>query len=158
VLVLYEALYYLQSAAEFLREAKRVLRPGGTLLISTVNCDWGEFNPSPLSTTYYTAAELAEIVTMHAFRVCMFGGFPQTTGGSITRLVGAVRKAAVRLHMIPETQKRKEWLKRLFYGRLTQIPRELEAGTNVAAPLAVLAPPYVANQYRFLYAVATSIC
>lgn len=154
VVVLYEALYYLPSADEFLREARRVLRPGGTLLISTVNCRWGEFNASPFSTRYFDAAELAGILVRQGFDVSLYGGFPEKAGGAGSAVIGAVRKAAVRLHLIPGTQKRKEWLKRIFYGELQQIPRELKAGLVAPAPLDPLEPPYAADQFRFIYAVA----
>ena len=154
VVILFEALYYLPSADDFLREAKRVLRPGGVLLISTVNYRWGGFNQSPFSTKYYDAAELAEALARHGFDASIYGGFPQRTGGALSALTGAVRKAAVRLHLIPRTQKGKEWLKRIFYGELQQIPRELQPGFAPVAPLDLLTPPYAAEHYRFIYSVA----
>lgn len=153
VVVLYEALYYLPSFDKFLREARRVLRPGGTLLISTVNCRWGEFNPSPFSTRYYSATELAVVLREHGFEATLYGGFPQTCSGALSALTGAIRKAAVRLHLIPRTQKSKEWLKRIFYGELSQIPRVLQYGDASPAELTRIDPPYEADQYRFLYAV-----
>ncbi len=152
--ILYEALYYLPSAAEFLREVKRVLRPGGTLIISSVNCRWGEFNVSPFSTKYYGAAELARLLERHGFAASLYAGFPERTGGALRAAVGAVRRAAVRLHLIPRTQKGKEWLKRIFYGELAPIPREIPPGFAPAARLDPLTPPYASDRYRFIYAVA----
>ncbi|MBA2689170.1 MAG: class I SAM-dependent methyltransferase, partial [Gemmatimonadaceae bacterium] len=48
-LIIFEAIYYLKDAAPFLREAHRVLRPGGRLLITTANKDLFDFTPSPHS-------------------------------------------------------------------------------------------------------------
>jgi len=155
VVILYEALYYIPAPDAFFREARRVLRPGGTLLISTVNCRWGEFKPSPFSVKYFDAAELAESLVRHGFHVEMRGGFPESTEGLAHAIIGLIRKVAVRLHLIPKTMKGKEWLKRLFYGGLKPIPRELGPGPSTPAPLDVLAAPYSANQYRFIYAIAT---
>jgi ubiquinone/menaquinone biosynthesis C-methylase UbiE len=154
VVVLYEALYYLPSFDEFLSEARRVLRPGGTLLISSVNCRWSEFNPSPFSTRYYDATQLATALACYGFDVTLYGGFPQSASGTISTLTGAVRKAAVRLRLIPKTQKSKEWLKRLFYGELSPIPRVLQLGDARPAELVRINPPFDSDRYRFLYAVA----
>lgn len=154
LVILYEALYYLNSADAFFREAKRLLRPRGVLLISSVNHRWSGFNPSPFSTRYYDAAELAEALKSLGFGVSMYGGFPENTSGVIHKAIGAFRKAAVRLHLIPNTQKSKEWLKRIFYGKLQPIPRELPPAVTAPAALDALAPPYASDSYRFIYCAA----
>jgi SAM-dependent methyltransferase len=156
LVILFEALYYLHSADAFFQHAKRVLRPGGTLLIFSVNCRWGGFNPSPFSTRYYDAPEMADALARHGFQVSVYGGFPEQTDGFIPKTISAIRKVAVSLHVIPQTQQSKEWLKRIFYGRLKQIPRELQAGTVAPAALEALKPPYAAGLYRFICAVATA--
>ena len=58
LVLLFEAIYYLPDARRFFQETRRVLRPGGKLLIVTVNPEWDGFNPSPLWTRYWSAAEL----------------------------------------------------------------------------------------------------
>jgi len=156
VVILYEALYYLPSTDSFFREARRVLRSGGTLLISTVNCRWGGFNPSPLSVKYLDAAQLAEILVGYGFQVEMRGGFPESAGGWLHPIVRLVRKVAVRLHLFPKTMKGKEWLKRLFYGELKPIPAQLSPGSaTTPAPLTSLREPYSCDQYRFIYAIGS---
>ena len=157
LVILYEALYYLRSADAFFREAKRVLRPGGTLLIFSVNRRWSGFNPSPYSTKYYDAPEMVEALLRHGFSVAVYGGFPEHADGLIGKTTGAIRKAAISLHVIPRTQRSKEWLKRIFYGRLQQIPRELQAGAVAPAALDALTPPYAADRYRFICAVAANL-
>ena len=44
VILLFEAIYYLPDANQFLNECKRVLRPGGKMLIATANKDLYDFN------------------------------------------------------------------------------------------------------------------
>ena len=155
VVLLFEALYYLHSPETFVREARRLLRPGGVLLLSTVNCRWKGFNPSPFSRRYYDSAELAALLRQAGFEVRNYGGFPEVEGPLHT-VTSLVRSAAVRLRLIPQTQKSKEWLKRIFYGKLQPIPRELRIAGSTPAELHPLEPPFEDETFRFLYCAATS--
>jgi ubiquinone/menaquinone biosynthesis C-methylase UbiE len=56
VVILHQAIYYLSSPQRFIAESRRVLRGNGdVLLIGTVNPQWPDFNPSPMSTRYFSA-------------------------------------------------------------------------------------------------------
>jgi SAM-dependent methyltransferase len=151
VVILYEALYYLDNAGGFVEEARRVLRPGGTLLLCSANREWSEFNPSPFSTRYFTAAEVAAMLKACGFAVEIFGAFPTAEGAS---WVGSVRRLAVTLGLVPKTMRGKELLKRLFYGGLEEIgPR---VGPR-SAPLGQLTPLAVdddARCFKVYFAVA----
>ena len=149
--VLFEALYYLTDPDRFLREARRVLRPAGTVLISTVNKDWRGFNPSPYSTRYFSAGELRALLESGGFEPELLGGFPSgasTMGGKVLALA---REGAVRLHLIPPTMRGKQLLKRLVYGPLTAFPPELEDGP--AAALIPLRGDLSAPEFKILYAL-----
>lgn len=135
VVMLFEAIYYVPDAKRFLAEARRVLAPGGVLLISTVNREWPQFNPSPFSHWYPTATELASALTAAGFAVTIKGGFPDQPAGLARRTVACIRRTAVRCHLIPNTMKGKELLKRLFYGKLQAIPHELSDGVHDLEPL-----------------------
>jgi SAM-dependent methyltransferase len=154
LVLLFEAIYYLARTDLFLSEALRVLRPGGVLLVSTVNPQWIGFNPSPLSRRYYSGPELAELLAGCGLKAELKVGFPDTGGGVAAAVARAVKVAAVRLHLIPKTMKGKEWLKRLFYGRLTPIPRELTPGTAPIEPLVRIEEAGELNKYKMIYAVA----
>src|SRR5215813_4129541 len=58
VILLYEAIYYLDSPGKFLEECKRVLRRDGLLIVCLPNRNWPGFNPSPFSKHYFSAREL----------------------------------------------------------------------------------------------------
>jgi SAM-dependent methyltransferase len=134
LVLLFEALYYLPDVRRFLAEARRVLRPAGTLLISTVNCEWGGFHPSPYHVKYWTAAELFQATEDAGFEVRVFAGFAET-GAAWSLLRTRLTTAAGRSGLIPRTMHGKAVLKRIFYGRLERIPPRLDAATATSGPM-----------------------
>lgn len=152
VVLLFEALYYLPDPDRFVREARRVLRPEGTLLVCTANKDLPDFNPSPFSHKYFGARELAALLRSHFSRVDLFGGDPVGPASLKTRALQLAKRSAVRLGLIPRTMNGKQLLKRLVFGRLVELPRELDGNLD---PLPILSsiPPHASNhQHRVLYA------
>jgi len=154
VVILYEAIYYLARPKKFLREARRVLRYGGTLLIATANKDWTEFNPSPFSTRYFSVPELDRFLKDDGFTVRFYGAFSALPKNSKEKSVASVKKIAVALHLIPKTMRGKEFLKRIFFGKLISLPHEITDGMAEYTP-PVPIPHDVPNfEYKVLYAVA----
>ncbi len=153
--LLYEAIYYLPDARKFLQEAKRVLRPGGTLLISSVNREWAEFNPSPYSVRYYSAQELVELFEQEGFSARLYGAFPAGAGGVVRRLISLARRVAVRLHLVPKTMKGKRLLKRIFYGKLVPMPHEVTDGMARLEPAVPLVEDGPVTGFKFVYAVGS---
>lgn len=154
LVLLFEAIYYLPDPAQFFAEARRLLRPGGRLLLVTVNPEWRGFNPSPFSNRYFTAQALEEYLTAAGFVPTIEAAFPEQET-SLDRMIAVVRGAAVRLHLIPRTMRGKQLLKRLFYGRLSAIPARLPESV-IAQPeglIAVAQCPDLAA-YRTLYVSA----
>jgi SAM-dependent methyltransferase len=161
LLLLFEAIYYLPDPAAFLAEARRVLRPGATLLLATVNPEWTGFNPSPFSTRYFPAVDLKDALTRAGFAVNLKAGFAE--GHSLLRwqpgkawLIGKIRRIAIAARLIPRTMQGKAFLKRLFYGSLESIPRELEPGAGTAHLHPVRAGMDL-TLYRTLYAEARKL-
>ena len=148
LVLLFEAVYYLADARRFFCEAHRVLRPGGRLLVSTVNPARRGFNPSPLSTHYHSAAELAAALASCRFQPQMFAGFPDST----TEVVGMIRRTAVALGMVPRTMSGKVLLKRVFYGPLERIPSRIQAAET--EPLVPVENIPDLTRYRVLYTEA----
>jgi SAM-dependent methyltransferase len=153
VVVLLEAIYYLPDAAGFFAEARRVLRPGGTLLICSANKQWQGFNPSPFSSRYFSARELQQALAGHGFQVDIYGAFPDDRGGAIRAAVRAIRRVAVFFHLIPKDMKGKELLKRLFYGNLAEVGPELQPDAATAAPLTSLDGSTPESLYKVIYAL-----
>ena len=126
LILLFEAIYYIPDVDAFIAEALRVVRPGGKIIIATVNCDWHGFNPSPYSVKYYQGKELLTMFEGKAKSELLVGFKDMPTGSNY--YTSQVRRIAAKFGLIPNTMKSKEKLKRLFYGKLKPIPIVLYEG------------------------------
>jgi ubiquinone/menaquinone biosynthesis C-methylase UbiE len=135
VLIIFEAIYYLKDIKKFVQETLRVLKPKGKIVISTVNCLWHGFNPSPFSIKYYTPTELLDLFKNEKqLEYDLLLGFYDSPKGS-NRIKSMIKKIAVKLNLIPKTMNGKKYLKWFFYGKLYNIPKVLN---NEIAPMQVL--------------------
>ncbi len=152
VIILFEAIYYLNQPRRFLAECRRVLRDGGTLLLNTVNPEWRDFNPSPFSTRYFGARELRDLLESSNLKANLFGAFPGSGSSLRFKTISFLKRTAGNLGLIPKTMKDKESLKRIFFGRLEPFPSEVrEAMAQYAAPVPLPIDGPV-PQYKVLYA------
>jgi ubiquinone/menaquinone biosynthesis C-methylase UbiE len=154
VVILYEAIYYLAQPDLFLEECRRVLRPKGFVLICTVNKEWTDFNPSPFSIRYFSVRELSDLFKRHQFDVELLGGFPIRQNSLKDQAVSAIKRIAVALHIVPKTMRGKEFLKRIFFGKLVALPSEIEEGMAEYIPPVSLSGNGSGAQYKVIYAVA----
>ncbi len=155
LVLLYEAVYYLSQPEIFYAEARRVLRPGGRLIICTVNKEWPEFNPSPYSVGYYSAADLRKSLADLFLKVEVFGAFPVLRKSVRGRWVSFLKRTAVRLRLMPRTMKGKEKWKRIFFGRLETIPREIEEKRGSFVPAEPIFQPEIVSGYKIIYVIAS---
>ncbi|MBV6417036.1 MAG: Ubiquinone/menaquinone biosynthesis C-methyltransferase UbiE [Steroidobacteraceae bacterium] len=154
VVILFEAIYYLPDAGAFAREAHRLLRNGGVLLIATANKDLPDFNPSPFSKCYFNPPELASLLTRAGFDTKFYGGSPVDTSGPRAKALRYLKRLAVALHLIPGSMRGKRLLKRIVFGPLVQMPAQfLDAGVQYTPPQAIdsLSPDL---RHQVLYCVA----
>lgn len=123
--LLFEAIYYV-DAEEFFREAWRVLKPGGVLLMATANKDLFDFVPSPFARRYLGAAELADALGAQGYAVELFG-YLDANSSTRQRILRPVKALASRLGLIPKTMHGKEFFKKLFFGEMCEMPAEISA-------------------------------
>ncbi|MDX1738958.1 MAG: class I SAM-dependent methyltransferase [Alphaproteobacteria bacterium] len=124
-IILFEAIYYIPDAVNFVKECQRLLRRGGHVLVATANKDLFDFNPSPHTHRYYGVVELGELFGSRGFECEFFAGTPVTKAGWREKILRPVKRMVVALNLMPKTMKGKKMLKRLVFGGLVQLPAEI---------------------------------
>lgn len=119
--LLLEMLYYVQDQDLAVAEAFRVVRPGGAVMVCAPNPDRPAFNPSPMSTRYPGAPDLAALLRQFSPDVEVFGAFAVAPETARDRRLDWLRQVAVRLHLIPRSMRGKAVIKRLVYGSLARL-------------------------------------
>ncbi len=152
--ILFEALYYLEHPQKFIGEAARVLRPGGELLLCTVNKNWVDFHPSPYTFKYFSVPELHHLLRGDFSTVEFYGGFPADNSRPLEKAISMLKRAAVSLDLIPGTLKSRAYLKRIFMGKLVSLPEQIYDGmTEYTAPVPITADKEN-SLHKIIYAVA----
>jgi SAM-dependent methyltransferase len=114
-----EAIYYLADWRAFVRSARGVLTPGGTLVTTWPNPARPAFNPSPSSTVYPSAEEMVAVAGEAGFTGVCYGAFPLDDLATAGRpLLDAVRRAVIGLHLIPRSLRLRMLIKRVLYRRM----------------------------------------
>ena len=128
VIIICEAIYYLPDVQLFFEECKRVLRLSGKLLIVSANKDLVDFNPSPFSHKYLGVSELSNLLDNLNWRSQFFGYVDITKSSLRQEIFRPIKQLAVKLNLIPKTMDGKRFLKRLVFGKMVDVPRELSDG------------------------------
>lgn len=154
LLLLYEAIYYLKEPKIFIREASRVLRNGGVLIICTVNKDWKDFHPSPYTFNYFSVPELYDSLKDEFSEIEMYGAFKVEYKGVKAKLISLLKRLAVNFNLIPGSLNARAYLKRIFMGKLFPIPKELKEGLCQYHEPVSLSPHKKCEEFKIIYAVA----
>ena len=153
-----EAIYYFPDPAAFLAEVRRVLAPGGRLLVGSSNPDWPHFVPGSLSRHYPSAPELARYLQTAGFApVQLFGAVAvhQTSPRHTAAL--RLRRRLLRSPLRPLIAPLAGRLKGAVYGQLVPLPAELRLHTLRHAIATLHLEPLPLDQpdrvHRVLYAL-----
>jgi len=155
VMILFEAIYYIPDAEKFVSECRRVLRPGGKVLIATANKDLYDFNPSPYTYKYYGTVELNKLFVEQGFSVELFGDTPIYQLAVRQKILRPIKKLASTLHLIPGSTEGKKFLKRIVFGKLVQMPAEIDEGMAEYKPPIPISSLYPDNKHKVIYCAAT---
>lgn len=152
--VMLEAVYYLSDPACFVEEARRVLAPGGIIVLSTVNPEWSGHVGSDLTVSFVSARRLADLLASGGFeKIELSAAFPVRTASPRAAAIALLRRVAASVGVIPKTLGGRTRLKRLFYGRLTPLPGRLELVAAVR-PAVAIERDQPCTDYKILYAAA----
>lgn len=157
VVILFEAIYYLPDAPRFVSECRRVLRPGGQVLVATANKDLYDFNPSPYSHRYYGVLELAELFGEQGFGCEFFGAYPYERVTFRQRLLRPAKRLVVAFNLMPKTMAGKKLLKRLVFGQLVTMPAEIGAPGPAYIPPVRLPAGRPDREHKVLYLAASLV-
>jgi SAM-dependent methyltransferase len=150
-----EMIYYLADQEAAFSECKRVLKPGGKLMVCLPNRDRPDFNPSPFSTHYPDAAGLAALFERLGLEARVFGAFPVEAASPRDRVLAPIRQFAVRYHLIPSSMRAKAVMKRVLYGRLPTLGAVHDGMGGYSEPVALEPPTGPHRGFKHLYAVGS---
>lgn len=123
-----EMFYYLPDQQAFVTEIFRVVREGGSVLLTMPNPEREAFQASPFSSTYPTASQLMDLLADGGFGVELYGACPL---GETSVAKERIRRTLVRLHLIPRTIEGRARMKRVVSrGMKTLDTIEIDPGAG----------------------------
>jgi hypothetical protein len=84
-----------------------------------------DFNPSPHSYKYYGVVELRELFARFGFNVKLYGYMDVRSVSMRQRILRPIKFLASKARIIPGSTHGKKWLKRIVFGGLVKMPREI---------------------------------
>lgn len=154
LVLMFEALYYLQKPEIFIREAARIIRDNGIVMICTVNKDWIDFHPSPYTHFYFSAPELNSLLKPSFQEIAMFGAFPVQMNGIKSSLISRIKRTAVCFNLIPNSLSARAYMKRIFMGPLKPIPEQVTDGMAPYEPPVPISLSMPTSEFKIIYALA----
>lgn len=155
VVLMLEMIYYVADQAAAFAECRRVLRPGGALMVCVPNPERPDFNPSPFSTSYPNARELARLFQDNGFTIEVSGAFRVEVESARDRLLAPVRHFAVRYRLIPNSMRMKALVKRVLYGPLPRLGAVHDGVSDGEQLVALHLNGSPVTDFKNLYAVGT---
>lgn len=155
VVLLYEAIYYIPDVNRMLAEVRRVLNPGGVIIIVSANRLWLDFNPSKYSVHYYSKSELVNMLGASGFKPTLYKSY-DVDAAHASSMVSRLKRTAVRWGLIPKSMFFKQFLKRVFMGKLVRLPNDIREISIAHSPPTPISPDDPNDQFKVIFAVGVS--
>jgi SAM-dependent methyltransferase len=154
VILIFEAVYYLDDFPQFLSFCFESLSPTGKLLIVTANKDLYDFTPSAFSKHYYSVRELKSLLEKTGFDVDFYGYFKIKRLTIYNLVVRPLKFFATKFNLIPKTMSGKKWIKSMVFGDMRAMPEKLEPLEEVD-DIERISAEKTDRRHKVIYCVAT---
>ena len=129
-IVLFEAIYYIEDLSKLLNLIYDKLSEGGSLLLSSPNPLLSTFNRSHHSFFYPSSREsFGSLQCKFDSEKIIIYGVSFSSSSITAKVLRGIKRFAVRFNLIPRTMTAKRILKRIFTGKLVEMPASLSLDT-----------------------------
>jgi SAM-dependent methyltransferase len=127
-ILMFECIYYFESLEELIKLAKNCLKPGGLILFTWPNPFKEGFVRCEHTYSYPSIKDIRKFVKgkNENFETKFFGYEISNKKSLIGILKSKIKNFAVKFNLIPKTQKGRQFLKRIFQGKMIQMPNTVE--------------------------------
>lgn len=125
---------YLVNVEKAIRNIKKLLNKNGQIIILSINPDRPDFNPAIYARKYHKIDELVNLLKKHGFKSFIYGSIHDDDmiyRGKLNKFIKIIRIIFSKIKIIPKNYKIKKILKRVFYGKLLNIPNDIRDVKNI---------------------------
>jgi len=123
-IIMFECIYYFESLEQLIDLAKKSLKPGGFILLTWPNPLKKDFVKCEHTYCYPLIKDLKKLSKdkNKNFKTEFFGFEALTKKSLVTIFKSKIKSLAIKLNLIPKTQKGRLFLKRIFQGKMIEMP------------------------------------
>ena len=127
-IIMFECIYYFESLERLLYLAKKSLKPGGLILLTWPNPLKKDFVRCEHTYSYPLIKDLRKFLhdKTNDFETKFYGFKPSNKKSLIGSFKSMIKTLAIRLNLIPKTQKGRLFFKRIFQGKMIEMPSSVK--------------------------------
>ena len=127
-IIMFECIYYFESLERLIDLAKKSLKPGGLILLTWPNPLKKDFVKCEHTYCYPLLKDLKKFSKdeNNDFKTEFYGFDVLKKKSLITIFKSKIKTLAVKLNLIPKTQRGRLFLKRIFQGKMIEMPSSLQ--------------------------------